>query len=132
MIDAGMTIGEDPVACSFQPVREVDEMKRAIRRFSVLCACFLAIPAAVWSQQDEAESPYPPPSRSTEDLVIPESDQYEVHKERVGGRLERVTIRWNNGVTEVYHNRREDSLWASEETELGGAQNIRQWKVFNW
>lgn len=107
-------------------------MKRTTGKFGVLCACLLVMPVSAWSQQDQPESQYPPLSQSPENLAIPESDQYEAQKERVGGRLERVTITWHNGITEVYHNRRDDSLWASEETELGDTQNIRQWKVFNW
>lgn len=108
-------------------------MKRTTQGVCVLCTWLLALPVTAWAEQDEPDSAYPPSEQSTQDLaVLPESEQYEVHKEHAGGRLERVTITWDNGITEVYHNKRADSLWASEETELGGAQNVRQWKLFNW
>ena len=65
-------------------------------------------------------------------LTIKENDKYQTQELRVGGRLERVTIRWNNGLTEVYQNERNDSLWYSDETELGAVQNVRQWRIGSW
>lgn len=67
-----------------------------------------------------------------EDLTITENDKYEREELRVGGRLERVTVRWNNGVTEVYQNVRNDTIWNSSESELGEIQNVRQWRLGSW
>ena len=67
-----------------------------------------------------------------EDLTVKENRNYELHELRIGGRLERVTVKWNNGVTEVYQNNRNDTVWSAEENELGDAQNVRQWRLGSW
>ena len=51
---------------------------------------------------------------------------------RVGGRLERVTVRRDLGPTEFYKNNRQDELWSGPEEDLGEVQNQRQWKIGSW
>ena len=67
-----------------------------------------------------------------EDLTVKENENFELQELRVGGRLERVTVKWNNGVTEVYQNKRKNTVWSAEENELGDAQNVRQWRLGSW
>jgi len=67
-----------------------------------------------------------------EDLTVKENESFELQELRVGGRLERVTVKWNNGVTEVYQNKRKNTVWSAEENELGDAQNVRQWRLGSW
>ena len=66
------------------------------------------------------------------DLTIKKNDKYQRQELRIGGRLERVTVYWNNGVTEVYKNERNDTIWNASETELGEIQNVRQWRLGSW
>lgn len=51
---------------------------------------------------------------------------------RVGGRLERVTVKRDGGFTEFYKNNRHDELWSGPEDDLGEVQNQRQWKIGSW
>jgi hypothetical protein len=51
---------------------------------------------------------------------------------RVGGRLERVTVKRDGGFTEIYKNNRDDTLWDGAEGELGEGRNQRQWKIGSW
>ena len=67
-----------------------------------------------------------------EDLTVKQNQDYELQELRIGGRLERVTVKWNNGVTEVYQNKRNDTVWSAEESELGDVQNVRQWRLGSW
>ena len=67
-----------------------------------------------------------------EDLTVKENQNFELQELRVGGRLERVTVKWNNGVTEVYQNKRNDTIWSAEESQLGDGQNVRQWRLGSW
>ena len=67
-----------------------------------------------------------------DDLEVSQRGKDEVEEYRVGGRLERLTIRKNNGFTEVYQNNSNSTLWYSEEENLGDLQNVRQWKLGTW
>jgi len=67
-----------------------------------------------------------------DDLTVKKNQDYELQELRIGGRLERVTVKWNNGVTEVYQNKRNDTVWSAEENELGDVQNVRQWRLGSW
>ncbi len=55
---------------------------------------------------------------------------YQEH--RVGGRLERVIITHDNGLTEIYRNNRADTVWSAEENEIGEVPNMRQWVIGTW
>ncbi len=70
------------------------------------------------------------PSIATPTPTPPRAVQY--HEHRVGGRLERVTITRANQLTEVYRNRRADTIWAAEENEIGETPNMRQWIIGSW
>jgi len=78
------------------------------------------------TQKDEQQLLIP------EDLTVKTNQDYELQELRIGGRLERVTVKWNNGVTEVYQNKRNDTVWSAEENELGDVQNVRQWRLGSW
>ena len=66
-------------------------------------------------------------------IITRENGDYTIHEYWVGGRLERVTVDRKTGLSEVYQNEnRENSLWNSDENELGGTQNVRQWRLGSW
>lgn len=98
---------------------------------AALLAAVLVVPA--WSQQDETDS--------EDELKLPadiaaesaaEKPRYTVREWRIGGRLERVTVYRDNNLTEVYENREVDSMWLSEEKELGETPNLRRWTIGSW
>ena len=66
------------------------------------------------------------------DITIQQTSKYQLEELRVGGRLERVTVRRNNGLTEIYQNQRNDAVWQSDEEGLGDVPNVRQWKLGGW
>jgi len=101
---------------------------------SILLA--FAIPIAQAQEQLETNQLLVP-----EDLTIQTSDEAKpgengnpprYEEVRIGGRLERVTVRHQVGITEIYQNRRDDELWSADERELGDVQNVRQWKLSGW
>ena len=92
-----------------------------------------------------------PPEDTEEGLQIPEDLTYNTQdprtgsqttqgqrgfifyeETRVGGRLERVTVKRDGGFTEFYKNNRKDELWSAPEDDLGEFQNQRQWKIGSW
>ena len=66
---------------------------------------------------------------SPDNLTITTTDKFQMQEHRVGNRLDRVTVRWNNGITEVYQNERDDTIWFAEEESLGDTPNIRKWRI---
>ena len=58
--------------------------------------------------------------------------KYYIEERRIGGRLERVTVRRKNGLDEVYENPEVDSMWVTEDKELGELQNVRRWTIGSW
>ena len=67
-----------------------------------------------------------------EDLQVKPRGDLELQEYRVGGRLERVVVTRENGWTEIYQNRRHDTVWSGDETDLGEVQNVRQWRLGSW
>ena len=67
-----------------------------------------------------------------DDLTANKTDKYQLQETRVGHRLDRVTVAWENGITEVYQNRRDDTIWSAEENQLGDTPNVRQWRLGSW
>ena len=67
-----------------------------------------------------------------EDLTISTTSKYQLEELRISGRLERITVRRNGGLTEVYQNQRTDNVWQTEEDELGDEPNVRQWRLGSW
>ena len=61
-----------------------------------------------------------------------EEPTYTVEERRIGNRLERVTIRRSNGLDEIYENTEVDSMWLTEDKELGQTQNVRRWTIGSW
>ncbi len=55
---------------------------------------------------------------------------YQEH--RIGGRLERITITRQSGITEIYRNNRTDTVWSAQENEIGEVPNMRQWIIGTW
>ena len=53
-------------------------------------------------------------------------------EQRIGGRLERVTVTRKNGFTEIYRNNRADTLWSAQENEIGEVPNVRRWVIGTW
>ncbi len=88
----------------------------------------IAFPIAMAQEANEEEQQLLIP----EDLIVKKNQDYELQELRVAGRLERVTVKWNNGVTEIYQNKRNDTVWSAEESQLGDTQNVRQWKLGSW
>jgi len=46
--------------------------------------------------------------------------------------LEQVTVRRKNGPDGVYKNPNVDSMWVTEDKELGEVQNVRRWTIGSW
>jgi hypothetical protein len=67
-----------------------------------------------------------------DDIAEAAQPRYTIEERRIGSRLERVTVHRNNGLDEVYENREVDSMWASEEKELGEVPNVRRWTIGSW
>ena len=106
---------------------------------SILLA--IAIPVVQAQEQQAQEQVETNQLLVPDDLTIQKRDeaqpggnvgglQYE--EVRIGGRLERVTVMHEIGITEIYQNRRDDELWSADERELGDVQNVRQWKLGGW
>lgn len=55
--------------------------------------------------------------------------KFEIEEKRVGGRLERVTVKRANGIDEVYENKEIDSMFSKEADELGEVPNVRRWTI---
>ena len=91
-------------------------------------AVTVSITTAAIAQEDSEENQLQLPA----DLTITETDRYQREEIRVRGRLERITVNWNNGITEVYQNVRSDTIWNSSESELGEIENQRQWRIGSW
>ncbi len=91
----------------------------------IMLACFIPITQA---QEESVTNPLLIP----EDLTIKQSREFQFEELRIGSRLERLTVRHKNGVTEIYQNQRDDSIWFSEEKELGETRNVRQWRIGGW
>ncbi len=108
------------------------------RILSVVLSMVLAMGFCSWvvAQETPEEIPEVESERQqlthTEPVEVLKIEKYQLHEERVGGRLERVTVNWNNGITEVYKNGRDDTIWHSEEDSLGDRSNVRQWRVGSW
>lgn len=67
-----------------------------------------------------------------EQEAIADDRKYFIEERRIGGRLERVTVYRKNGLNEVYENPNVDSMWATEEKDLGEVQNVRRWTIGSW
>jgi hypothetical protein len=115
-----------------------DKFKSGI---AVLITLAVSIPVAHAQEQQAQEQTETNQLLIPDDLTIQESDQSQsgegaaglrYEEVRIGGRLERVTVRHEIGITEIYQNRRDDELWSAGERELGDVQNVRQWKLGGW
>lgn len=69
---------------------------------------------------------------SEEREAIADDRKYFIEERRIGGRLERVTVYRKNGLNEVYENPNVDSMWVTEEKDLGEVQNVRRWTIGSW
>ncbi len=69
---------------------------------------------------------------SEQQEAIADDRKYFIEERRVGGRLERVTVYRKNGLNEVYENPNVDSMWVTEDKELGEVQNVRRWTIGSW
>jgi len=52
------------------------------------------------------------------------------HEQHIGGRLERVTITRDGGLSETYRNKRADTIWRAPANEIGERVNMRQWIIW--
>ncbi|MGI9318213.1 MAG: hypothetical protein ACR2QW_12860 [bacterium] len=71
-------------------------------------------------------------TQDADSLSLNEDRKYLIEERRIGGRLERVTVRRKNGLDEVYENPNVDSMWITEDKELGEVQNVRRWTIGSW
>jgi len=53
-------------------------------------------------------------------------------EQRIGGRLERVTVTRGRGPAETYRNNRADTIWRAPPNEIGERANMRQWIIRAW
>ena len=88
--------------------------------------------AETTESQNAAETGDDQALKLPEDLAVTETEKYSMQEQRVGNRLDRVTVRWNNGITEVYQNERDDTIWFAEEENLGDQPNVRKWRIGSW
>lgn len=108
-------------------------------RHSLLPAVILAasLSAPAWTQEsgtDESGGLKLPAdiAAESESEGVAANEKYTVREWRIGGRLERVTVYRDNNITEVYENREVDSMWLTEEKELGEIPNMRRWTIGSW
>ena len=94
----------------------------------------LELPEDIAARSALGDSPEEVDSESADSDAITFDDnrKYFIEERRVGGRLERVTVRRKNGLDEVYENPEVDSMWISEDKELGELQNVRRWTIGSW
>ena len=118
--------------------REGERIKSGIAASIILA---ISIPIAQAQEQQVQEQTETNQLLLPDDLAIQKSDQAQsgegdgglrYEEVRIGGRLERVTVQHEIGITEIYQNRRDDELWSAGERELGDVQNVRQWKLGGW
>ena len=65
--------------------------------------------------------------------VTEDSDaKFQVKENRIGTRLDRVTVRRKNGPDGIYINSGIDSMWVTEANELGELPNVRRWTIGSW
>ena len=97
---------------------------------SIMLACLMPISQA----QEESAAPLLTPQAILipPDLTAGKNEKFQVEEWRIGGRLERLTVRHKNGITEIYQNQRDDAIWFAHENELGEVQNVRQWRLGGW
>jgi len=81
----------------------------------------LKLPEDIAARADQQESESVEPNR-----------KFEIEERRIGGRLERVTVHRSNGIDEVYENREVNSMWLTEENQLGDVPNVRRWTLGTW
>lgn len=113
----------------------------------VLFAPILLMHTAIAQQTDELKLPEDIAARSAlgdsekdvgsevsdpDAITFDDNRKYYIEERRIGGRLERVTVRRRNGLDEVYENPEVDSMWVTEEKELGELQNVRRWTIGSW
>ena len=98
-------------------------------RFGTASLIAVGLLVSIASAQETNEAT---PSPLPEELTIDQKGEFVVEEYRVGGRLERLIVRRDDGVTEIYRNQRNDTLWAADEAEIGDVQNTRQWRIGGW
>jgi hypothetical protein len=118
--------------------REGDRVKSGIAAIIILA---VSISIAQAQEQQVEEQKETNQLLVPDDLTVQEREQSQpgegdgglrYEEVRIGGRLERVTVKHEIGITEIYQNRRDDELWSAGERELGDVQNVRQWKLGGW
>ncbi len=124
---------------AYDPITKLTMPDIRHTRHSPLAAVILAaiLSAPAWSQDAGTDSPdglkLPADIASgTEPAGVAANENYTVREWRIGGRLERVTVFRDNHLTEVYENREVDSMWLTEEKELGEIPNMRRWTIGSW
>ena len=102
--------------------------KWLIAGLSVLPAVFLLAQQPAAADEQPAQ-----PGFELPDAPAPEKNRgIQYQEQRVGGRLERVTVTRENGLTEIYRNNRADTLWSAQENEIGEVPNVRRWVIGTW
>lgn len=91
---------------------------------------WLAAGAPVYA--DEASQTLQLPQDLAEKANQGVTPKYTVEERRIGDRLDQITVRREGGIDEIYENTEVDSLWGTEDKELGETQNMRRWTIGSW
>ncbi|MBX2869420.1 MAG: hypothetical protein KTR18_12130 [Acidiferrobacterales bacterium] len=97
----------------------------------ILCACgVFAVSSPGFT--DEANQSLKLPEDLAEKATQGVPPKYEIEERRIGDRLDRITVRREDGIDETYENTEVDSLWGTADKELGETQNLRRWTIGTW
>jgi hypothetical protein len=92
----------------------------------------LSIGCSVSAQETEDDGLKLPEDIAARESTEDTDAKFQIEESRVGTRLDRVTVRRKNGPDGVYINSELDSMWVTEETELGEVPNVRRWTIGSW
>ena len=127
-------INADPIGIVVRLNDVVMRMRKMkLTRFGTTGLIAMGLLASIASAQETSqETSESTPLLVSEELTIDRRGEFVVEEYRVGGRLERLVVRRDDGVTEIYRNQRNDTLWAADEAGIGDVQNTRQWRIGGW
>jgi len=99
---------------------------RIARRVAAVMATAMVTVTAAASAADQ-----PPGLQLPDDLqAAADKRGVQYHEQHIGGRLERVTITRDGGLSETYRNKRADTIWRAPANEIGERVNMRQWIIW--
>ena len=105
----------------------------SVRYAAAAMVIIMCLSAPSWSQEtNELKLPEDIAGRTQSSAQDDENIKFQIEERRISGRLERVTVTRKNGLDEVYENREIDSMWLTEENQLGDVPNVRRWTLGSW